>query len=321
MTVVRDVISLIAENTRKTGVPLPAPRDSLYRWASRLGLPRTGEYVLYTGGLYQLVPYINSLVSQLEILTGKKTGGLALRFAKALSKIVDLSKITRARNEDVEYAESILEAITKLLSSASVSYGYLYERDMYSGILLHDLGLTGEFAEHAKKVYNNLKKAGASKIITVDPHTTYALTKLYPQYIDDYSLEVRNYLDLLAEKLQQGELRFKEEDMGSVVIHDPCYYARFLGILDQPRKLLEAAGYEVLEPMRTREMTYCCGGPVESISPKLAVRIAETRMNELKGKSNRIVTLCPICHANLSRASSENEIVKDIALYLADALS
>ncbi len=320
MTVVRDIISFIAENTRKTGIPLPAPRDSLYKWAGKLGLPESGEYMLYTGGLYQLVPYINSLVAQLESLTTRKTGGLALRFAKAFSKIVDLSKITKPRREDVEYAESILIAVTQLLDSAGVSYGYLYENDMYSGILLHDLGLAEEFAGHAEKVYRRLRETGVSKVITVDPHTTYALTTLYPKYIDNYNLEVTNYLELLYEKLQQGKLKFQGEDMGSVVIHDPCYYARFLGILDQPRKLLEAAGYKVLEPRRTREMTYCCGGPVESISPKLALRVAETRIGELREKSSRIVTLCPICYANLSRASSENETVRDIALYLADAL-
>ncbi|MEB3755881.1 MAG: (Fe-S)-binding protein [Desulfurococcales archaeon] len=321
MSSIREIISFVSENTRRTNLPLPAPRDALYKWAAEIKPPRKGEYILYTGGLYQLIPYINSLVNQLEGLTEKKkTGVLALRFAKAFSKLIDLSKIAKPRKEDIAYADSILKGIISLLDSAGVSYGYLYEDDMYSGILLHDMGLEQDFVEHAKKVYNKLREHNASKVITIDPHTTYALTKLYPQYIDNYSLEVVNYLELLHNRHQEGKLRFAPGDKGEVVIHDPCYYARFLEVLDPPRALLEAAGYQVLEPRRTRKMTYCCGGPVESLSPKLAQKISEARVKELLEKSPRIVTLCPICYANLSRSTPSNSTIRDIALYLSDAL-
>jgi len=318
---IREIISFISENTRRTNLPLPAPKDALYKWAIEIKPPRKGEYILYTGGLYQLIPYINSLVNQLEGLTEKKkTGVLALRFAKAFSKLIDLSKIAKPKKEDIAYADSILRGIISLLDSAGVSYGYLYEDDMYSGILLHDMGLEQDFAEHAEKVYNKLREHDASKVVTIDPHTTYALTKLYPQYIDNYSLEVVNYLELLHKRHQDGKLQFAPGNKGEVVIHDPCYYARFLEILDPPRALLEAAGYQVLEPRRTRKMTYCCGGPIESLSPKLALKISETRVKELLEKSPRIVTLCPICYANLSRSTPSNSAIRDIALYLSDAL-
>ncbi|MCE4614394.1 MAG: (Fe-S)-binding protein [Desulfurococcales archaeon] len=320
MSSTKEIISFISENTRRTNLPLPAPRDALYRWALDVKPPRKGEYILYTGGLYQLIPQINSLVNQLESLTERKTGALALRFAKAFSKLIDLSKIAKPRKKDVEYSNSILRGIAALLDSAGVNYGYLYEDDMYSGILLHDMGLEQDFAIHAGKVYSKLKEHNASKVITVDPHTTYALTKLYPEYIDNYNLEVVNYLQLLHDKTLEGELTFKQGEKGEVVIHDPCYYARFLEILDPPRALLEAAGYKVLEPRRTRKMTYCCGGPIESLSPRLALKISETRVKELLEKSPRIVTLCPICYANLSRSTPNDSTIKDIAIYLSGAL-
>ncbi|MCE4605776.1 MAG: (Fe-S)-binding protein [Desulfurococcales archaeon] len=321
MSSIREIISFVSENTRRTNLPLPAPKDALYKWAGDVRPPRRGDYMLYTGGLYQLIPYINSLVSQLEVLTDRrKTGALALRFAKTFSKLIDLSKIAKPRKEDVAYADSILRGIIALLNSAGVTYGYLYEDDMYSGILLHDMGLEQDFSEHARKVYDRLRGHNASKVITVDPHTTYALKELYPRYVDNYNLEVVNYLELLYERQQEGKLRFASGDKGEVVIHDPCYYARFLEILDPPRKLLEAAGYHVLEPRRTRKMTYCCGGPIESLSPKLALKISETRVKELLEKSPRIVTLCPICYANLSRSTPTNSTIRDIALYLSGAL-
>ncbi|MET1101057.1 MAG: (Fe-S)-binding protein [Pyrodictiaceae archaeon] len=320
MASLADLLSMIAENTRRTGLPLPAPKEAMYSWARELGIPGEGEVYLYTGGLYQLVPYINSLVRQLEGLEGRRvTGRLALKLAKAVSRVLDLSKIARPDPSEVEYSNSVLRAVTKLLRAAGVSYAYLYEDDGYSGILLYDLGLVEEFSRHAQNVYSRLRNRGVRKIITIDPHTTYALRQLYPKYIDGFDIEVTNYLELLAEKLDKGELVFSRRDRGELVIHDPCYYARFEEILDEPRRLLQAAGYKVREPRRTRKLTYCCGGPVEAISPSLSKRIAETRVEELREYSTRIVTLCPICYANLTRVAKGVEI-RDIALYLLDAL-
>jgi len=316
---VKDVLDMVRDNTLKTGFPLPAPRDVVYRWAADLGLPGKGGAYLYTGGLYQLVPYINSLVRQLESLEESRSGGFVFGIAKRVSKILDLSRIVKPERGDVEYSSSVLRSIVRLLDAAGIGFAYLYEADMYSGILLHDLGLMEEFAEHAGRVYRVLREKGVERVITVDPHTTYALRSLYPRFVDGYSLEVDNYLELLYENLGKGSLSFTKEDRGDVVIHDPCYYARFDNILEPPRRLLEAAGYRVLEPRRSGLMTYCCGGPVEAVSPSLALRISMERMQELREKSRRVVTLCPICYANLSRARGD-AVVRDIALYLGEAL-
>ncbi len=316
MSVVREVLELIVENVRRTGFPVPVRREDIYSWAEGLGIPRSGGYMLYTGALYQLVPYINSLVKWLEGLEGRRvTGRIALGIARRVSGAVDFSKIIRPRREEVEYSRRVLRSIALLLKRAGIGYGYLYEGDGYSGVLLYDMGFVDGFAEHARRVYRGLKERGVKRIITVDPHTTYALRRLYPEYVEGYDIEVYNYLELLAEKgIGSGR------GGGEVVIHDPCYYARYEDVLEQPRKLLREAGYRVLEPRRSGRMTYCCGGPVEALSPRLAERIAETRLRELLGYSKRVVTLCPICYANLSRVARGEAVVSDIAVYLSESL-
>jgi Fe-S oxidoreductase len=122
---------------------------------------------------------------------------------------------------------------------------------------------------------------------------------------------VKSYLEVLHERNYKPKRKG-----GEWVIHDPCLYARGLGIISQPRQLLSHAGYTILEPKRSGKMTYCCGGPIESISPRLSRRIAEMRFRELKETGRRIVTLCPICYANLSRVA-ENAEIMDIAVLLA----
>ncbi len=314
---VKLILSLLAENVERTGYPVPVDPERIYSWAKPLNLPRGGRAVLYTGALYQLAPYINSLVRHLESLEGRRAGGLALRLAKTLGKIIDLGKVVaKADPGEIRAAEEILRSIARLLSAAGVEYGYLYEDDMYSGVILYDMGLDEAFARHAKRVAEALMRSGASLVITVDPHTTHVLRSVFPEYVDGFSLEVKNYLEILSENTES--LKPRAEEAGyRVAIHDPCFYARHEGIVEEPRRLLRLAGLEIGEPSRSGRMTYCCGGPVEAISPSLSRRIAETRLQELRGVGGRIVTMCPICYINLRRVGGD---VEDIALHLSRRL-
>lgn len=321
MVNLREILELLADNTRKTGLPVPIPKNEIYEWAKPLGLKREGDTYLFTGALYQLIPYIESLVKYLESMESKqKTSRLLVKASRILTSVPSLSKLAlRPSKESIENSRRILRSIATLLKMAGVDYAYLYEDDMYSGILLYDLGLEEEFADHARSVYERLRARGARRILTVDPHTTHALREIYPKFIEGFDLEVINYIELLDTRLKV-EPRITNREI-EVVIHDPCYYARFESIIEQPRRLLRIAGIKPLEPKRTRELTYCCGGPIEAISPRLSARIAKTRLEELSGVSKRIVTMCPICYSSLSRVAGSDVEIKDIALYIAEALA
>ncbi|BES81487.1 (Fe-S)-binding protein [Pyrodictium abyssi] len=315
---VDSILSIMAENTLRTGLPVPAPRDIAYRWAKPLDLPRSGRVFLYTGVMYQLMPYIKSLVAVLEQLEDSRLARV-LRLA-ASSRLTGLAgAVIRPDRREVELAENILASIARLLARAGVDYAYLYEDDMYTGVILYDMGLEDAFQKHAAKVHDRLQRRGVEKLITVDPHTTYMLRHVYPEYIDGFDVEVVNYLEVLDEALAGKALLAPGKQRDTVVVHDPCLYARALGVVEQPRRLLEAAGVTVLEPRRSGKMTYCCGGPVEALSPRLAARIASTRLNELREKASTIVTMCPICYVSLSRVASGETIV-DISLVLSKTL-
>ncbi len=69
------------------------------------------------------------------------------------------------------------------------------------------------------------------------------------------------------------------------------------------RSILDNAGVKHLEdPLITgRDTSTCCGGPLESLSPELSRKIAKIRIENLAKLSKTVVTVCPICLANLSR--------------------
>jgi len=310
------ILDMIAENTLQNGCPVPAPRDVAYSWARGLKLPRDGEYMLYTGCLYQLAPYIKKLSARLEELEGHKLAGSLLSAAKMLGRVASLSSlIGKPPREEVERSSRILRSIVGLLERSGVNLGYLYEDDLYSGILLYDLGLDEAFAKHASKVYKVLSSKHR-KIVTVDPHTHVALTRIYPKFIDSYSLEVYNYIELLDKSII-GKIEAK----GSPVIHDSCLYARVAEMHGRIRDLLRETGISYKEPKHSGKNTMCCGGPVESIAPRLAHSIARKRLAELLDESREVLVMCPLCYVNLSIVAGGRASFKDLAELLWEAVS
>jgi len=308
------VIKMIANNDKKYGMPVPIPKKNIYKWAEGLGLPKGGNTVLLTGLLYQLTPYINASVKNLESMEeGKYPSSISKLVLKRTGIVAAISKLVlRPPKEELEEQYEVLREIAMLLKKAGIQFGYLYEDDMYSGALLYDMGLDDDFKEHAAMVYNKLKSLGVKTLITIDPHTTYVMKEAYKEIIPAYDLVVKNYLEILAES-SINVIKILKED---ATLHDSCYYARYLNIIDEPRKLLEKGGVNILEPERNKELTFCCGGPIESITPGLSKHIAQSRMNELSTANKNIILMCPLCYANLSRVKPNDATIKDISRYL-----
>jgi Fe-S oxidoreductase len=213
--------------------------------------------------------------------------------------------------------DGYLRNIVRLLRAAGVTdFGYLYGLELYSGALVRDLGVDDVFEKHARKVYRMLEKQGVRRVITVDPHTTDMLKNVYPEIVPGYDLEVKSYLEVLR---QQG-VQPKNHLEADFVIHDSCVYARYLDIVDQPRRLLEKAGAILHEPEYSGRMTFCCGGPAESLFPSKAHEIAGKRIEQLADAEHDVVTMCPICLFNLEKAAAEKVVaVRDISECLLEA--
>ena len=210
----------------------------------------------------------------------------------------------------------LLRNIALLLQKANVDFGYLYAEEMYSGALAHDEGAQNTFKRHAEKVFSMFKRNAVKRVITVDPHTTNMLRSVYPDYIEGYDLEVKSYLEVLAKR----DISPSKISGSQVILHDSCVYARYENTIKEPRALLKKAGITVKEPELSGKMTFCCGGPVESLFPSKAHAIAEKRIQQLADGDTDIVTMCPICLVNLKHEAEKKSLnVKDISEYLVSA--
>lgn len=310
-----DTIGILADNLRLRKSVLPISVKSATAWAKGLGLARGGETVLYTGMMYQLIPYIDAMNKAQEEIEDSWLADY-IKYGRMVNKVVNISGfMARPSTSMREAYNQILVNIARLLTEAGVSFGYLYEDDLYSGALVYDLGTDDVLAAHAHKVVNMFIKHKVKNVITVDPHTTNMLRSVYPTFIKGYSLNVKSYLEVLVERGLKPKNKLDLE----VAIHDSCVYARYENVLNEQRTLLEHAGVMVREPADSGKFTQCCGGPAESLFPKKARERAKERVGQLKKAAPRGVTMCPICFVNLQKAAAGEMHLEDISNYLTAA--
>lgn len=307
-----DVVGMLADNLRLRGSVLPIPARNVTRWARGLGLPTGGETVLYTGQMYQLVPYIEALVK----VEQRAANSPLARFTGLGWRINRLVPVTRFMARPPARArapyEKILRNVAALLSQAGVEFGYLYRDDLYSGALAYDMGADEVVAEHARRVQSIFVRHGVKKVITVDPHTTNMLRSVYPKLVDGYDVQVSSYLEVLA----RADLTVRQPQRAELTLHDSCVFARYENVVDQPRALLAKAGVTIREPASTGVLTWCCGGPVESLYPEAAQANAKRRVAELRQAAPAGVTMCPLCLVNLGKAAGDTMRFTDISEYL-----
>ena len=301
----RHIIDVLADNIRKTRNPFGAGNRTVNKWWKGADLPTQGDTMLYTGLMYQLMPYIKKTTHHIEQFEDSKMGHYVWLQKYVPKLLVKLAFVFMAGKGDRKACNGILEAVVKLLRKSQVDVFYNPKLDFYSGILLYDLGDNQGFIEHAGFVAEKLKSNGIHKIITVDPHTTYALKVLYPKYTG-MEFDVKTYFECIDFEARNGD--------GQVTLHDPCFYGRYLELSDVPRKILERFGIEHVEVRNSGKFTHCCGGPAESISPALTKEILTKRYCALKETGKPILAMCPVCLGNLRKIGADAE---DLSVFLA----
>ena len=310
----KHVIGILYDNLKRRKTVLPMSRRALTRWAKGLNLPRGGETVIYTGHMYQLIPKIAAMATAMARFENSWIR-IFMGIGRWINKFINLSRfIGRPKKKDVYAYDRVLRNIAKLLKAAKVNFGYLYEKELYSGALLYDQGMDNVVKLQARRVLKMFRENGVRKVITVDPHTTHMLRSVYPMLLPEFDIEVISYLELLAEKgLPKGHSTNE-----SMTIHDSCVYARYEEIIEQPRRLLDMVGVAVHEPEMKGKLTQCCGGPIESLMTGRAHEVALKRAKQLSSFESSIIVMCPICMVNLTGASLGTGIeYKDIADVLA----
>ncbi len=217
--------------------------------------------------------------------------------------------------------------LARILHDCGVDFGLLYEAEHNSGNDVRRVGEEGLFEMLAEHNIEALAGAQFEEIFTTDPHTLNALRNEYPRLGASY--KAWHYTELLAQLLESGQLAVRP--LGHrVTYHDPCYLARYNGVLDAPRRIMRALGCELVEMPRNGADTFCCGaggGRIWMDDSVFSERPSESRITEaLQLDVRQFVVACPkdvtmFSDAAKSTRSEDRLAVRDITVLIDEAMT
>ena len=290
----------LAGNIKHKNNILGASKQDGAKWAQGLGLAKNKEILFFAGCGYQFGSQLESLMGLIRKID-KSAAGVerAMELAELQRKMgLDAGGVLlKIMGKGVEEGSVLIDAV-KVLRKLGIDFGYLAEEEPCCGGILHFAGMRNEFIEHCRKVDAEFKSKGVKQIISIVPSCTYTLKRLMAEINGSADIQVKHFCEVVAERLASLKLRFPKEV--KVTYHDPCQLGRYMGLVDEPRKILKAIeNLELVETKWTRaEWATCCGGGggFEAVFPEMSELLAVNRTQELlETGAQIIVTQCPGC--------------------------
>ncbi len=121
----------------------------------------------------------------------------------------------------------------------------------------------------------------------------------------------------IAEAIEEGLLPRSEVSRGRIAVQDPCHLRHAQRVVDEPRQILRAAGYEVIE---IDDVALCCGaaGIYTILQPEASRALGNQKADQLRSTGvTRVASANPGCEMQLrSHLGVEYEIAHPIEWYL-----
>ncbi|MEE8405790.1 MAG: (Fe-S)-binding protein [Acidimicrobiia bacterium] len=122
----------------------------------------------------------------------------------------------------------------------------------------------------------------------------------------------------VARAIDDGRLPQLDTPRGEIAIQDPCHLRHAQGVIREPRRILEAAGYEVVE---SDEVAFCCGaaGLYTILQPEASAQLGNQKADQIRSTgATRVASANPGCEMQLrSYLEDDYEIAHPIEWYLA----
>lgn len=185
-----------------------------------------------------------------------------------------------------------------------------------AGYPLLAAGQPDVFRWHATRVAAALKRYRT--VVVGCSACVYTLRVSYPAEGVDLGCEIVTLAELLSRAPRALPVAPRRR---SVYYHDPCYLARYVGVIDEPRRALDRVA-EVRELPWSRQDTECCGGAglLPKTMPEIADAMARRRLKDVSAQGGGVVvTSCGTCAHMLRRNAPSGVEVRDLASLLLEA--
>ena len=293
----------------------PFPARQATRWARDLDLPRGGETVLYTGLMYQLIPYIERLVaieqrlgnSPLARLTGLGRRRQPVRQRRGVRGPAIGPRTGRIRPDPGQ------RGAPPAAGRGPVRVPVRRRPVCRSADPRPRRGRRRSGARPARRRHD-AQAWGSRGDHDRSPHDEHAAQRLS---------EARRRLRRARAKLPGGARR--AERCPSRRLSPARSWSTIRACTrdtrtssSRPGSSWRPRGSKSASRKSSGLLTWCCGGPVEALFPAKAAAVAASRVAQLREVAPDCVTMCPICLVNL-RKSADGMRFRDISDYLVEA--
>jgi Fe-S oxidoreductase len=212
----------------------------------------------------------------------------------------------------------------KILRKCGIDFIKLKDLEACCGSPVINAGYSVDFEALAKKNYKIFKEHGVKKIISPCPACFKTFGKEYPKIIEGFDIEVEHVTQTIWNAIKEEKIKVKKlKKPVKVTYHDPCHLGRHCGIYDEPREIIRALGYNLVEMKSTREDAFCCGGGggLRSNYPELAEEVAKERIDQAKEIRVKIIaTTCAMCKSNLNVKNKSKIETVELSSLLVDRI-
>lgn len=202
-------------------------------------------------------------------------------------------------------AQKIARAMVRILRAAGINFSVMAEERCHAD-WARRAGEEYTFQLAAAENIENFGKYSFKRILTACPHCFNTLKHEYPQF-EGAPKDVVNHVEFINELIRNA--RISPDAASSLpdptVLHDACYFARYNGIVNEPRSILRKAGIELTEAENSGCNATCCGAGGSQIFMDRPGRVNVIRFKELKASgAKNIAVTCPHCLTMLESAAA-----------------
>ncbi len=196
-------------------------------------------------------------------------------------------------------AQKTARAFAEILHESGINWAVLGKEEKCTGDAARRAGNEFLFMQLATENVQTLNAAMEMRpktIVTTCPHCFHTLANEYKDFGGTYT--VKHHTDYIAELIDAQKLEMMPM-AGEVTYHDPCYLGRHNGVLEEPRKAIQATGLKLHEPPRHGKNSFCCGAGGAQFWKEEEPgdeRVSTHRYRELKGTGATTIAVgCPFC--------------------------
>jgi Fe-S oxidoreductase len=196
----------------------------------------------------------------------------------------------------------IIVALIEVFKFLGVSFGVL-KKEKCTGDPVRRLGNDYLFSELATSNLEQLKSAGAVKLISICPHCVRTIGEDWKEV--GGQVQIEHHSEFLARNV--GRLAAGESSREKTVFHDPCYLGRYRDRYDEPREVIDRSK-SVTEAERSRERAFCCGagGGLVFLGEETGDRVNRARAEQLTATGAAVVgAACPFCNTMFRDAMAQ----------------